>query len=97
MEIQDILAGIVETEGTAVARELHDKHISAVTSTHATVEKPRKLCLLYGPYRDRLDKPSYSEICSESEVGVRWFPTCEDVSPEAEGRPPLEAVTEQRD
>jgi hypothetical protein len=31
------------------------------------------------------------------EVGVRWSPGCKDVSPEAEERPPLEAVTEQRD
>jgi hypothetical protein len=33
----------------------------------------------------------------EYEVDVRLSPACEDVSPEAEERPPLEAVTEQRD
>jgi hypothetical protein len=32
-----------------------------------------------------------------SEVGVRFSPACKDVTPEAEERPPLEAVTEQRD
>jgi hypothetical protein len=32
-----------------------------------------------------------------SEVGVRWSPASKDVSPEAEERPPMEAVTEQRD
>jgi hypothetical protein len=32
----------------------------------------------------------------EQEVGVRWSPACEDVSPEAEERPLLEAVTKQR-
>jgi hypothetical protein len=32
-----------------------------------------------------------------SEVGVRWPPACTDVSSEAEERPPLEALTEQRD
>jgi hypothetical protein len=31
------------------------------------------------------------------EFGVRWSPACEDVSPEAEERPPFEAVTKQRD
>jgi hypothetical protein len=31
------------------------------------------------------------------EVSVRWSQACEDVSPEADERPPLEAVTEQRD
>jgi hypothetical protein len=30
---------------------------------------------------------------SEYEVGVRWSQACEDVSSEAEERPPLEAVT----
>jgi hypothetical protein len=30
-------------------------------------------------------------------VGARWSPACKDMSPEAEGRLPLEAVTEQRD
>jgi hypothetical protein len=29
------------------------------------------------------------------EVGVRWPPACEDVSPEAEERPLLEDVTKQ--
>jgi hypothetical protein len=33
----------------------------------------------------------------KSAVGVRWSPVCEGVSPEAEERQPLEAVTEQRD
>jgi hypothetical protein len=28
---------------------------------------------------------------------VRWPPACEDVRPEAEERPPLEAATKQRD
>jgi hypothetical protein len=32
----------------------------------------------------------------EWEVGVRWPPACEDVSPGAEERPLLEAVTKQR-
>jgi hypothetical protein len=38
-------------------------------------------------------------VCSESEyeVGMRWSPACEDVSPEAEERPPLEAYTKQLD
>jgi hypothetical protein len=34
---------------------------------------------------------------SEYRAGVRWSQAYEDVSPEAEERPPLEAVTEQRD
>jgi hypothetical protein len=34
---------------------------------------------------------------SKYEVGVRWSQAYEDVSPEAEELPPLEAVTEQRD
>jgi hypothetical protein len=34
---------------------------------------------------------------SEYEDGVRRSPPCEDVSPEAEERPPLKAVTKQRD
>jgi hypothetical protein len=39
-----------------------------------------------------------STSCSlQSGVSVRWSPACEDVSPEAGKRPPLEAVTEQRD
>jgi hypothetical protein len=32
-----------------------------------------------------------------SEVAVRWSPACKDMSSEAEERPSLEAVTEQRD
>jgi hypothetical protein len=32
----------------------------------------------------------------EEEVGVRWLPACEDVSPVAEERPLLEAATKQR-
>jgi hypothetical protein len=32
----------------------------------------------------------------EQEVGVRWPPACEDVSPGAEERPLLENVTKQR-
>jgi hypothetical protein len=31
------------------------------------------------------------------EVGVRWSTPCEDLSPEAEERPLLEAVTKQHD
>jgi hypothetical protein len=34
---------------------------------------------------------------SEYEVGVRWSQASEDVGPEAEEHPPLEAVTRQRD
>jgi hypothetical protein len=34
---------------------------------------------------------------SEYEVDVRWSPPYEDVSPEAQERPSLEAVTKQRD
>jgi hypothetical protein len=34
---------------------------------------------------------------SEYEVGVRWSLPCEDVSPEAEERSPLEAAITQRD
>jgi hypothetical protein len=33
----------------------------------------------------------------EYAFGLRWEPPCMDVSPEAEERPPLEAVTKQRD
>jgi hypothetical protein len=33
----------------------------------------------------------------EYDVGVRWSSACNDLSPKAEGLPPLEAVTEQRD
>jgi hypothetical protein len=31
----------------------------------------------------------------EYEVGVRWLPACEEVSPEAEEHPLLEAITKQ--
>jgi hypothetical protein len=34
---------------------------------------------------------------SEYEVGVRRSPPCEDVIPESEERPPLEAATKRRD
>jgi hypothetical protein len=34
---------------------------------------------------------------SEYEVGVRWSAACKNVSSDAEERPPLEAVTKQRD
>jgi hypothetical protein len=34
---------------------------------------------------------------SQNEVGVRWSPACQEVSPEAEERPLLEAVTKQCD
>jgi hypothetical protein len=42
-----------------------------------------------------LDKHSQSAVYSESEyeVGVRWSPACEVVSPVAEERLPLEATT----
>jgi hypothetical protein len=35
-------------------------------------------------------------LLEEYEVGVRWPPACEDVSPGAKERPLLEAVTKQR-
>jgi hypothetical protein len=43
-------ARIVEREGSAGTRELHGKHVSAVTNTrtHATIKKPWKRCLLRG-------------------------------------------------
>jgi hypothetical protein len=44
---------------------------------------------------------NYGEVLrlqlEEEEDGVRWPPACEDVRPEAEERPPLEAATKQRD
>jgi hypothetical protein len=36
-------------------------------------------------------------VQQEYEVGIGWSPACKDMSPEAEKRLPLEAVTEQRD
>jgi hypothetical protein len=46
-----------------------------------------------------VEKFSRSAVCSESDykAGVRWSPACEDVSPGAEERPLLEAVTKQGD
>jgi hypothetical protein len=45
----------------------------------------------------RLDKPRVWSLQREYKVGVRWSPDCKDVSPEAEERPTLKAVTKQRD
>jgi hypothetical protein len=38
-----------------------------------------------------------TSLSQQSEVDVRWSPACEDVNPETEERPPLEAVTKHRD
>jgi hypothetical protein len=40
---------------------------------------------------------SVESLRREFDVGVGWSPARKDASPEAEERPPLEAVTEQRD
>jgi hypothetical protein len=40
------------------------------------------------------DNPESALVSSK--VGVRWSPAYKDVSREAEERPPLEALTEQR-
>jgi hypothetical protein len=47
--ITDLLrARIVESQEAAVARELHGKHVSAVTNTNATIETLREAVLPRG-------------------------------------------------
>jgi hypothetical protein len=91
--------------GTATARQrlaTIEELLEAVFSARSMPFSLRSVPRLHR--EDQRDKPVSSAVESlqcavsrSSEVGVRWSPACEDVCPEAEERPPLEAVTIYRD
>jgi hypothetical protein len=65
-------ARVVEPEEMATARELHGKHVSVVMSTHATIEKPWKWCLLCSPHWGYITRTLWAIVAGQGQQQNSW-------------------------
>jgi hypothetical protein len=103
-ELSQLLLGKCSVNMPVAKKWLSSRNVMAATDTHATIKElletvfpVRSVPSLYNEHLVSLpvSRESVLRRQLEEEIGVRWPPACEDVSPGAGERPPLEDVTKR--